>query len=438
MPYPDDGYDPRGLSDDSEVNALINRAAQPLTSALRVDLLSKLTDQYTDRLVTNLQMSSMAPSAIKELMQEQCAGSLLVYNGNDRDKLIKAYTLIKSLEYVVENFVRNSTFSEDAKAEMLTFISPCPAVRDALVLPEHIIRQRLFGSTESRDSVDHALEIFDLSDEGSGISRDNPMDAEFADYLEKIDFAELELDRAVQQDIVSGDSQKAMFNALNQVLPYIQSSETRDAVTSTIMDVRRKAEGQAKKTSKALALLLSKLKRDLQDIGVDPRSVDALVSKEAKLREESQAAITTPTDTKSVVDTGVSKRSPQETARIRQVAQHAAAHLQGMLRSQQPSPQMKLCCIIEIYTLMCIQDCCSALEKGGDLSACAANLKGAVEAELKSSGVPQIKPLKYQVAKSHKDLQSARKSRTMESLNRAKSESLISDKKLETLRQIIG
>ena len=438
VPYPDDGYDPRGLPDNSDVNALINRAAHPLTGASRADLLSKLTDQYTDRLVTNLQMSSMTPSAIKELMQEQCAGSLLVYNGNDRDMLIKAYTLIKSLEYVVENFVRNSTFSEDAKAEMLTFISPCPAVRDALVLPEHIIRQRLFGSTESRDSVARALEIFDLSDDDSSRSRNNPLDAEFADFLEKIDFAELELDRAVQQDIVSGDSQKAMFNVLNQVLPHIQSSDTRDAITSAIMDVRRKAEGQAKKTSKSLVLLISKLKRDLQDIGVDTRSLDALVSKESKFREESLGPITTPQDTKSVVGAGVSKRSPRELARIRQMAHNAAAQLQRTSKFAHISPQATLCCNVEIYTLMCVQDCCSALETGGDLAACVANLKHAIEAEIKSSNISPIKPLKYQVDKSHKDLQSARKSRTMESLNRAKSQSLISDEKLDTLRQIIG
>ena len=87
---------------------------------------------------------------------------------------------------------------------------------------------------------------------------------------------------------------------------------------------------------------------------------------------------------------------------------------------------------------MCVQDCCSALETGGDLAACVANLKHAIEAEIKSSNISPIKPLKYQVDKSHKDLQSARKSRTMESLNRAKSQSLISDEKLDTLRQIIG
>jgi hypothetical protein len=438
VPYPDDGYDPRGLPDDSDVNALINRAGRPLTAASQADLLSKLNEQYTDRLVTNLQISGMSASEIKELMQEKCAGSLLVYNGNDRDKLIQAYTLIKSLEYIVENFVSHSTFSEDAKAEMLTFVSPCPAVRDALVLPEHIIRQRLFGSTESRDSIDHALEIFELSDDDVVGSRRNPLDAEFADHQEKIDFAELELDRAVQRDMVSGDTHKAMYNALNQVLPHVQSSDVRNALTSTIMDVRRGAEDQSKRTSRSLALLMSKLKRDLEQIGVDPRSVDALVAKEAQLREEAQAPTTTPKDAKSVMRGEATSRSPREAARIHRMVGNAIQQIKRAAQAQHMTPQARVCCNVEIYTLMCLQDCCSALSSGGDLSACAANLRGAVETELKASEAPQIKPLKYQVAKSHKDLQSARKSRTMESLNRAKSESLISDKKLETLRQIIG
>jgi len=436
VPYPDDGYDPRGLPEDSDVNNLINRAAEPLSAARRDDLLSKLNEQYTDRLVTNLQMSGMSPSGIKEVMQEKCAGSLLIYNGNDCDSLIKAYTLIKSLEYIVENFVRHSTFTEDAKAEMLTFIAPCPSVRDALVLPEHIIRQRLFGSTESRDNIDHALTIFGLSDDDVA-SRDNPLDRDFVDYLEKIDFAELELDRAIQADIVSGDAHRAMYNALNQVLSNIKSEDLRNKLASTIMSVRRKAEHDAKKTARSLAILMSKLKSDLEKIGVDPRSVDALIEKESRLREEAQAPISTPESSEGVMAGSPSPRSPRELTMIHQMLNGVIQQMSNVAQ-QNMSPQMQLCCMVELYTLMCLQDCCAAITKGGDLDACAKNLKSAIEAQLRSSDAPQVKPLRYLVVNSHKDLQSARKSRTMESLNRAKSESLISDKKLETLKQIIG
>lgn len=439
VPYPDDGFNPsRNLSEDSEANILVNRASQPLTSDARKKLLSKLNDLYTDRLVTNLQMSGMSPSAIKEMMQTQCAGSLLVYNGNDRDCLIKAFTLVKSLEHLVENFVRNSTFSEDAKAEMLSFVSPCPSVRDALVLPEHIIRQRLFGSTESRDHITHALSIFGLNDDEIAVGkRQNPLDEEFVDYLEKIDFAELELDRAIQQDMVSGDSHNAMYNALNQVLPSIYSSDLKNALTSTIMSVRRDAEDQCRKTSKSLALLLAKLKKDLEQIGVDPRSVDALMEKEALHRKESQAALTTPSDSNRVMSSK-SNRSPREITVVSHNLDTLVQNLKNSFSSTQMHPRAKLCCAVELYTIMCLRDCCAALAAGDELSVCADRLKSAIEAELKASQIPHIKSLNSQVVRAHKDLQSARKSKTMDSLTRAQSESLISDKKLETLRQIIG
>lgn len=439
VPYPDDhGYDPRGLPDDSEVNQLINRAAEHLTSTEQKRLLSQLHSMYTDRLVTNLQMSSMDVGAIKEMMQNQCAGSLLVYNGNDKDSLIKAYTLIQSLENLVESFVRNSTFSEDAKAEMLSFVAPCPAVRDAMVLPEHLIRQRLFGSTESRDNIAHALDIFGLDDDSVMPGRRiNPLDEEFKDYLEKIDFAELELDRSLQKDMHEGLSHAAMYNALNQVLPNVSSKETRDALTSVILGVRRAAEDKSKRTSRSLALLITKLKQDLEKIGIDPRSVDRLVARERAYLQESQQPSKTPSSP-DVMGPRDSQRSPQELARLYNDLMPVIRNMQQALKSRRMAPEAKTCCVVEMYTLLCIRDCCAALASGESLDPCAENLRSAVETELKSSDLPSIKSLKLKLDKSHKDLQSAKKSKTMESLNKAKSESLISDKKLETLRQIIG
>lgn len=437
VPYPDDGYDPQGLSEDSEVNELINRAAEHVSTTEQKKLLSQLHSLYTDRLVTNLQMSSMDVGAIKEMMQDKSAGSLLVYNGNDKDSLIKAYTLIQSLEHLVENFVKKSNFTEDAKAEMLGFIAPCPSVRDAMVLPEHLIRQRLFGSTESRDNIEHALFLFGLDDENVMPGRRlNPLDEEFKDYLEKIDFAELELDRSLQQDMHSGVSHAAMYNALNQVMPNVHSQEIKDTLASVVMGVRRGAEEKSKKTARSLALLITRLKQDLEKIGIDPRSVERLVSREREYLQESQEPTKTPVSP-DVLSARNTTRSPRELGRLHQGLGPVVQNLQNALNSQR-LPEAKLCCAVEMYTLMCLRDCCIAMASGDSLDPCIENLRGAVESVLKSSNLPTIKPLKLKLAKSHKDLQSAKKSKTMQSLKRAQSESLISDKKLETLRQIIG
>ena len=307
-----------------------------------------------------------------------------------------------------------------------------------MVLPEHLIRQRLFGSTESRDNLNHALEIFGLGDENVMPGRRlNPLDEEFKDYLEKIDFAELELDRSLQQDMHSGLSHAAMYNALNQVLPNVGSQEIKDALASVVMGVRRSAEDKSKRTARSLALLITKLKQDLERIGIDPRSVDRLVERERAYLRESQEPSRTP-KVPDVLSDRNSKRSPQELARIYQGLDSVIRNMQRDMRGARMAPEAKTCCVIEVYTLMCIRDCCAALASGDNLEPCAENLRSAVESELKTSELPSIKPLKMKLDASHKDLQSAKKSKTMESLNRAKSESLISDKKLETLRQIIG
>lgn len=441
VPYPDNGFDPsKDLSENSPVNTLINRAASPLSSGEKNHLLSQLSDIYTEMLISNLQMSGMSPGEIKEMMQNKCAGSLLVYNGNDRDSLIKAYTLVCSLEELVENFVKNAQFSEDAKAEMLTFISPCPSIRDALVLPEHMIRQKLFGSTESRNHIEHALTLFGLSDETTVDGEPKVViGEEFADFLEKINFAELELDCALQKDMISGDTHAAMYNALNQILPHIRSSDIRDILMSVVMHVRRSAEDRACRTSKSLALLISKLKKDLEEIGVDPHSIDRLVAKERMLRDAANAPISTPESASEILSRRATQRSPHDLRNLDSMLAQAASALESQIRHSNLHPRAKLCMLVELYTVMCMRDCCAAIASGANnFEDCASNLKGAVESALKASSVPSISSLKSRVDKSHKDLQYARKSKTMESLNRAKSEHMISDQKLETLRTLIG
>ena len=430
VPYPDNGYDPSSLSEDSEVSVLINRASDPLTSEQRDELLAKLNEQYTDRLVTNLQMSGMAAGSIKESMLEQCPGSLLVYNGNDRDSLIKAFTLCKALEYIVETFVKGSVFTEDAKAEMLSFISPCPAIRDALVLPEHIVRQRLFGSTESRDSIDHALSIFGLSDDERA-AKENPLNEGFEDYQEKIDFAELECNRAVLHDILHGDAHKAMDHALRQVLPHL-NSDISEKLTSAVVLVRRKAGFESKKTARALITMMSGLKSDLEKVGVDPRTIETLVEKEEALKKEAEAPITNI----GYPQNSQKQRTPRGAIDAHRMLDNPIRHLKACLQKRMTLPE-RVCCSIELYTLMCMQDCCSAIMKGESLNACAVALKEAVEALLKSTS-PQIAPFVKKVESSHKDLQSARREKTMMSLNRAKSDNTLSEKKLETIKQIIG
>jgi hypothetical protein len=436
VPYPDEnGFDPsRDYSETSPANTLVNRASGTLSSSEKSMLLSELNNLYTDMLVDNLRMSRDSAQVIKELMMEEAPGALLIYNGNNTDSLIKAYTLTKSLETLIDQKVRDSEFSANAKSEMISFISPCPSVRDALILPNHLIKQRLFGSTEHRDNLEHALAIFDLDDQVSHI-RNNPSDSKYADYLEKINFAELELDKAVQANILHGEASRSIENALSQIIPRIKSPEIKNAVVSTLTEVKRKAASQGKKTSKSLELLMGKLRKDLEDLGADSESLAQLVQKE-KMHKRDAETYVEPARTPKLQR--AHQRPVRELRDLDNSLAQTIAHLHRIYGSSQ-DPINKSCVAIEMYTVMCMRDCCAMVASGrNDFDACAQNLKHAVDAEVRESRIQPVLDLRRAAEMSKRALHAAKVDSTMEVLNRAKSENEISDVKLDTLKSIIG
>ena len=103
------------------------------------------------------------------------------------------------------------------------------------------------------------------------------------------------------------------------------------------------------------------------------------------------------------------------------------------------SPIANLATRIELYTIMCMHDCCIMLAMGQPkLKNCAENLHVAVCEELKNSNVAPFRQLKSKVDSAHKDLHSQRKSSTMAKLNKAQTENAISDQKLKTLTTLLG
>ena len=139
-----------------------------------------------------------------------------------------------------------------------------------------------------------------------------------------------------------------------------------------------------------------------------------------------------------VQNANTAKRNPQEIQNTLQSLKSAQGQLTRILNTQNLDPVARLCVTCELYTVMCLQDCCIALSLGEDkLRECAANLHSALFEEIKSSNVGNIKSLNHNV-KAHKDLHSAESSKTMEYLKKAQSENVISDKKLDTLTRLLG
>tara|TARA_B100000900_G_scaffold410034_1_gene426986 strand:- start:3032 stop:4510 length:1479 start_codon:yes stop_codon:yes gene_type:complete len=435
VPYPDNGFDPNGLSETNEANTLINRASVGLDRDEFSDLCQQLDDIYTKRLVSDLNLSSMNVGELKEHISNECVGALLIYNESDKDKLIKAFSLCKSLDSLTEKVLEKAQFPEQEKQKLLSFVNCCQAVRDAMLLPDYQIRQTILGSTISRDSLDTALSFYGLNEESVAM-RLNPND-EFKDYKEAIILCECELSQACNLEISSGVVAKALNNCLSQVLGKVISPELKVALSSVVEHVQSRSLKDAKKSAKQSKELLQKLKSEMIKVGVTPSMTQKLNQK-----------LSTSDSVLNIQGTGVSidvhnannaKRNPQEIQNTLQSLKSAQSQLTHILNTQNLNPIARLCVTCELYTVMCLQDCCVALSLGDDkLRECAGNLKSALFEEVKNSNIGNIESLNNNVNNAHKDLHSAESSKTMEYLKKAQSENVISDKKLQTLTRLLG
>lgn len=435
VPYPDNGFNPNGLSETNEANTLINRAAVGLDRDQFSDLCQQLDDIYTKRLVSDLNLSSMNVGEIKEHISDECIGALLIYNESDKDKLIKAFSLCKSLDSLTEDVLGKAQFPEQEKQKLLSFVNCCQAVRDAMLLPNYQIRQTLLGSTISRDSLDTALSFYGLNEESASM-RMNPND-EFKDYKEAIILCECELSQACNLEIASGVVAKALRNCLSQVLRNVMSPELKVALSSVIEHAQSRSLTSAKKSAKQNKEILKNLKSEMLKVGVTPSLTQKL---DQKLKTSDTVLGMQGTSVSVDVQNATqAKRNPQEIQNTLQSLKSAQGQLTHILKTQNLDPVARLCVTCELYTVMCLQDCCIALSLGENkLRECAANLQSALFDEIKVSNVGNIKSLNSNVEKAHKDLHSAESSKTMEYLKKAQSEQVISDKKLQTLTRLLG
>lgn len=435
VPYPDNGFNPNGLSETNEANTLINRAAVGLDREEFSDLCQQLDEIYTKRLVSDLNLSSMNVGELKEHILDECVGALLIYNESDKDKLIKAFSLCKSLDSLTEDVLDHAQFPEQEKQKLLSFVNCCQAVRDAMLLPDYQIRQTLLGSTISRDSLDTALSFYGL-DEESASMRLNPND-EFKDYKEAIILGECELSQACNLEISNGVVAKALSNCLSQVLRNIISPELRVALSSVVEHVQNRSLKSAKKSAKQKKELLESLKSEMLKVGVTPSLTQKLDQKLSN--SDTVLAMQGTNVSVDVQNANTAKRNPKEIQNTLKSLKSAQGQLTRILNTQNLDPIARLCVTCELYTVMCLQDCCIALSLGEDkLRECAANLQTALVEEIKGSNVGNIKSLTHKLKNAHKDLHSAESSKTMEYLKKAQSENVISDKKLETLTRLLG
>jgi len=435
-PLPDNGFNPEtDLSEISPQNILVNRGATGISRATHSEFVEKLNSLYHRCLEINQQFNDSTVGEVKELMVHECSGSLLIYNGTDRVKLIKALSLVQALEKLSEAYVNDATFPETSKAQLLAFIGVSQGARDALLLPNNMIRQRILGNTSSIDLLDNTLSLLGLSEIRS--NPDETINDQFKDYREALRLADLDADIALNKDIHAGFSLKAIQNCKHQVLQHIKSPELKSTLNQTLFHCADIALKEKKRAASSKMRILVGMKSELTKMGIDPQLLTKLNIQEQKLTRvlnETPPQIPDSTESDSV------ERSPHEIQKALSVLTNAEVSLKKLLRKFKLPPKIKTATNIELYSVMCLKDSCVALSQGGQHLAkeCGKRLHQAILSELKDSSLPQFQDLNSAILKAKKDLQYAQKSVTMENLKKAQSENLISDIKLETLTKMIG
>lgn len=438
-PYPDeDGFDPRGLSESNSANILVNRASASIDAKEKMKLLRNLEDLYTERLVSDISLSNLDIGALKEYALNECPGALLLYNGSNCDQLLKAFSLVKSFEQLVDKCVSDSHSPEDEKRKLLSLLQPqsCEAFRKAIIYPDYKIKQMMLGNTTANNSIDNCLHALGLDD-----SEVLPSDSEFVDHIEAIALHELNLNILCNLEISNGVVGDALDNCVLQVIGQLPAYEVQKALLATIDFCKSKALNSAKRDARKLSSKLEGAKEDLSQIDV-PKSALAEIDSQIEGLEAVHTMIHKPSSVRlRKPNPRANRRSTQglrESASILGDAQAELTKIRHRQRIRDPKDLVSL--TAELYALACMEDCCSALMLGKQdmLGQCADNLLDALTQMLKESDIPHIKEINTNVEIANKDLQYAQKEKTMESLQRAESENRISRKKLQTLSTLIG
>jgi len=429
-PLPDNGFDPlRDVSENSPQNILANRGS---TDALSLETFNLLLQSAQNLYLRNVEeqkhLLSASVGEIKSEIELHAPGAFLIYNGANKDLLVKALALILSFEQLSDQYVSNATFEETAKTELIAFFKISPSVREAMLLPDHMIRQNLLGNTQVFNNLLDVFKIYGISEDSKLLSD------EFKDFREALVLSDIELNMAINKEIVSGLAHQALTNCLNQVLQNVSSRETKQVLKSCMENVQHLANSSFASLSDKYRQLIQNIKHELTQLGIDPHTLRKLAQKEA-LASQSQISVIAP----KPLELGSTLRNPSELRELNQFLTSASRQLEKYLNSENLGAEAKLALTCEIYALLCFRDCCATIMAGENkIKDCARNLYDALREEIRLCEIPHLRILSNNVEIAEKSLHSAQVSRTIDLLNKAKSENTLSDKKLETLTKLLG
>ena len=427
VPLPDEGYDMRGLSETSNVNELVNRAGASLSEKEIIDLSSKLLDIYQSKFEINQSLLSERTSEIKQEMLNSNPGSLLIYNGTDKESLIKALSIVQGLEQLSSQELKSAVFPLETKQMLVSFVNLSQPTRFAMLEPNDSIRQKILNGTSVIDELQLVLQAFGLSE------RENPKvqisNEQLSDHMNAIELAELELKLRKAQEIAQGVCYQSMLHVLRQVDQSF-SPDIYKIVTKPVADCLKLACQQTRQYAKKVQSKLLEICSELQKLGVDTRTIKNISETQKNLE-----LLIRMKD--SPIPQAVQKqhRVMHPMSSVIQWCDQAVSHIQARVPQSSTMEQVKLLC--EIYTILCIRDCAISYKSRMDShQKLSQNLLKAMSETLDDSRmfIKEQRNLDSQ----KKELHVAQHNLNLESLNKAKDENLISVKKLETLKSLIS
>lgn len=429
-PLPDEGFNPeKDLSETSEQNLLVNRGSKKLSQQEYQQLMSDLKVQYIRCLDKYNYYNSMNVGEIKDAILEESPGAFLIYNSSNKKLLIQAKCILDSLEHIVEDFVQNATFENDAKSKMISFVSLTPQTKDALLLPDLKIRQKLKGNTEVFDHITNTLNMYGLS----SLNVDMRENDGFDDHRSAINISRLDLDLEANTLIARGFVKNALLNSLKDVFFVVKNSEIKTVLKGVILNTIQRAEHDRVKNAASLVKILKSLQDDLKSAGIDPIHSRKLMSKVQSLKH-------IVANQKNIKHSNKVANQNMRSERDLKKATLLIHRLKNRVESEvQRSANDDLPLVVKMYAFLTFENCLQDLAVGKlSISSCSEDLYNTLKDDIQNSNLPSIKVLKAELLNQSKDFKNAQSSQNQINLEKAKEDSLLSSKKFEVLSGLMG
>lgn len=430
VPLPDNGFDPRSLSETSPTSILFNRGSGDISEKERLEIKDRVQQKLIEELRDNESFSTMSPASIRDELYKTNPGSLLIYNGGNVDKLRAADALVSAVLSEASSWVSEGHDAVPKKKSFLAYLKPCAPIRDASVLGDNILRQRVRTQTQKVDTLDQALLLLGLD-----LPVDMQGDASLRDHNLCVNIASSKLKLGVFDVVVDSQVSETLIHACEFVKSLESSGELGYYATRVCNATMFLLCSHVNSEIETLKRLQATVERDLSAAGIDTGKLkdlslgaEALESSRLKARAMLTKKVTQEKDLAFVTKDTV----PQLRGASDEISQ-ALYDLQKMSRG---SSYGSLSLESEIAFFKAIKDIIGELldDLEIDEEAFATDVCETIELYAYNSNTPRLKTLKASLNAELTDKDATEARLLEDSVNSAIEASTISKKEVDALK----